>query len=131
MRQAAKCLIGRHDFTSLSIINEGDDRNPVKTMESVSICEENVGSASGAVVITTICDRYMYVLRYMPAMCAEAAVLQVTHVFFGRYKMMRIISGTLTQVGLGKLSVKEFEDYFKVRFGCVHFGVLGCLDVRC
>lgn len=30
--------------------------------------------------------------------------------------MMRIISGTLTQVGLGKLSVTEFEEYFKVCF---------------
>ena len=30
MRAAARCLIGRHDFSALSIINEGDDRNPVK-----------------------------------------------------------------------------------------------------
>jgi len=57
MQRAAACLVGVHDFSSLSIINDGDERSPIKTMESVEVKE----GPDGLVTVTTVCDRYMFV----------------------------------------------------------------------
>jgi tRNA pseudouridine38-40 synthase len=79
MRAAARFLVGVHDFTHFCILQPGDPRSPVRNIRSVLVSAEG----DGRVRVTVEADRYLY-------------------------KQMRMMVGTLAQVGLGKLSVDAF-----------------------
>ena len=84
MREAAKFLIGKHDFSAFGVIEDGDPRDPVKNMESLEI-SERFGTGNCFVKITAQCDRFLW-------------------------HMMRMISGTLIDVGLGKIQPGDVKN---------------------
>jgi tRNA pseudouridine38-40 synthase len=77
MQAAAALLVGEHDFSAFAVRSEGDPRDPTKRMRSL-----RVARAGGVVSITAECDRYLQ-------------------------HMMRLVSGSLVQVGLGRLSTAD------------------------
>ncbi len=82
MRQAAKLLLGEHDFTAFSA-NKGlsnDKENPVKTLYSLSVAK-----SGNEILIRANASGFMY-------------------------KMMRLICGALLDVGLGKLPPEKLKE---------------------
>lgn len=87
MQEAANKLVGEHDFSAFSVMLEGDERNPVQRMHSLEVTRipaPGVCDSNSLVTITAECTRYMY-------------------------KMMRMISGTLCQVGAGRCTPQDIE----------------------
>lgn len=100
MNIAASRLIGEHDFSSFGLIEEGDNRTTKKRMRRLevsrieSIEPLEVAAAGGinsdasptdsVVTIVAECDRFLY-------------------------NMMRMISGTLVEVGLGRLKPEDIS----------------------
>ncbi|KAL3905365.1 MAG: hypothetical protein SGPRY_010936, partial [Prymnesium sp.] len=92
MAAAASAMVGTHDFSAFAVRNVSDTRTPVKHMRRLEVVrKEGEASIFGAatshggdslVLITAECDRFLQ-------------------------HMMRYISGTLVQVGLGRLSVAD------------------------
>jgi len=90
MREAASLLEGRHDFSGFGVIEASDPRSPVKHMHRLEVTRAHAIGPAGSlketseslVTITAECDRFLY-------------------------HMMRLISGTLVQVGLGKRTVDD------------------------
>eukprot|EP01051_Picozoa_sp_SAG22_P019332 SAG22_NODE_3536_length_1655_cov_28.163882_2_plen_142_part_00 len=80
-------LVGTHDFTSFAVRHADDPRSPIKTMRKLTVERDGGGRLRGpgltlgfpVVTIVAECDRFLY-------------------------HMMRIISGTLIQVGMGRLT---------------------------
>jgi tRNA pseudouridine38-40 synthase len=85
MRKTAKCLVGRHDFSSFCSAG-GDDKNFVRIMHSLVI------SHSSLVIWKGVKHR---VIR-----------IRVTGSGF-LYKMVRNMVGTLVEVGLGKRKLSD------------------------
>lgn len=85
MRKAAQMLLGTHDFTAFSA-NRGHDRdNPVKTIHKLEISKRG-----RKIKILTEGSGYLY-------------------------KMVRIISGALMEVGFGKLEPSDIEAILEAR----------------
>lgn len=95
MQSAASMLIGTHNFSTFGEISEGDPRSPIKTVahltveRQASLAQQGGGTYSlpqsdSVVTISCECDRFLY-------------------------HMMRFISGTLVEVGLGRLSLEQFR----------------------
>lgn len=79
MAEACAHLVGTHDFSSFCVIADDDPRSPVRHMWHAEITHD----PAGWVRFTAEADRFLY-------------------------KQMRMLAGTLVQVGLGKLSVADF-----------------------
>lgn len=118
MRKAAALLIGTHDFSTFGVLTADDPRSPVKCMRRLDVTRTITNISTGArsvdapggsrddnyssignsrdiesvVTITAECDRYLF-------------------------NMMRLIAGTLVQVGRGLLSVPQFEELFRAKGG--------------
>lgn len=93
VRQAAKKLVGKHDFSSFCA-SGGDDRNFERTLYSVSIKKRNI----------VIWENY------------KAPVYSVKIKGNGfLYKMVRNIVGTLAYVGLGKLKPEDIPKIIKAK----------------
>ena len=120
MSEAATLLTGIHDFSTFGVRDVGDPRPPVKQMRRLEVRRVDprqalgeaargggehmsgrddgrigggVGDCSGEGGVVTICaecDRFLY-------------------------NMMRMISGTLVQVGLGKVRVEDIADLLRAR----------------
>ena len=120
MSEAATLLTGIHDFSTFGVRDVGDPRPPVKQMRRLEVRRVHprqalgeaargggehmsgrddggvgggVGDCSGEGGVVTICaecDRFLY-------------------------NMMRMISGTLVQVGLGKVRVEDIADLLRAR----------------
>lgn len=91
MQEAANFLIGKHNFSAFGVIEEGDPRDPVKNMQRLDVVRIppstsifSSSSPSSFVKIIAECDRF---LRHM----------------------MRMISGTLIEVGLGNLQPEDVK----------------------
>ncbi|KAL1523745.1 hypothetical protein AB1Y20_018673 [Prymnesium parvum] len=88
MAEAAQLLVGEHDFSTFAVRNPTDSRTPVKRMRRLDVTREPhysglaADGGGGVVVIRAECDRFLQ-------------------------HMMRLISGTLVQVGLGRVSVSD------------------------
>ena len=88
MAEAAALLVGEHDFSSFGVRNPGDTRPPRKRMHRLEVrrvagpTEGGMEAEGGVVTITAECDRYLY-------------------------NMMRLVSGTLVEVGLGRFGVAD------------------------
>lgn len=80
MAEAAKSLVGVHDFSLLSAMHADDPRSPVRHLWRAEV----VADGEGGVEITAEADRFMY-------------------------KQMRMMAGTLVMVGLGRMSVDDFR----------------------
>lgn len=103
MAEAAALLVGTHDFSTFGVRDADDPRSPMKRMRRLEVRRMAVRDAlseasrggiggsegeahrhdgpGGVVTICAECDRFLY-------------------------NMMRMLSGTLVQVGLGNLSVE-------------------------
>lgn len=79
MGQAGQLLVGVHDFSHFCVRQPNDPRSPVRHIQRCSVVDE--GDARFRVTIEA--DRFLY-------------------------KQMRMMVGTLVQVGLGRLSVPDF-----------------------
>ena len=98
MSEAAALLVGEHDFSSFGVLQPGDTRTVVKRMRSLEVrrWEETAAAAAPLegegtlVTITAECDRFLM-------------------------NMMRIIAGTLVEVGLGRLSVADVATLLEAR----------------
>lgn len=96
MSEAAALLVGEHDFSSFGVLQPGDTRTPVKRMRRLEVRRwEETATAplegEGALVtITAECDRFLM-------------------------NMMRIIAGTLVEVGLGRLSAADISTLLEAR----------------
>lgn len=86
MNDAARRLLGKHDFSAFGA-NRGDGSSddPVKDMRRLEIAQRGHKLA-----LTTEASGYLY-------------------------KMVRSLTGSLVQVGLGKISPDELEEIFKKR----------------
>ena len=100
MNEAAARLIGELDFSTFGLIEEGDNRTPIKRMRRLevsrieSIEPLEVAAVGGintdasppdsVVTIVSECDRFLY-------------------------NMMRMISGSLVEVGLGRLEPEDIS----------------------
>ena len=98
MNEAAARLIGEHNFLTFGLIEEGDNRTPIKRMrrlevsriESIETLEvaavgginTDASPPDSVVTIVAECDRFLY-------------------------NMMRMISGSLVEVGLGRLEPED------------------------
>jgi tRNA pseudouridine38-40 synthase len=79
MRAAGEALVGVHDFSNFCIHNPGDPRSPVRHIWRCTVAADDLGFVRVAIEA----DRYLY-------------------------KQVRMMVGTLAQVGLGRLSAREF-----------------------
>jgi len=86
MRLAAAHLIGTHNFASFGVLRDGDPRDPVKNLRRLEIQRISSDPSEGGdrVIITAEADRFLY-------------------------HMMRMISGTLVRVGLGKMKASDVK----------------------
>jgi tRNA pseudouridine38-40 synthase len=89
MQEAAKFLIGKRNFSAFGVIEEGDPRDPVKNMQRLDVIRipssTSSSSSSSFVKIIAECDRFLW-------------------------HMMRMISGTLIEVGLLNLTPEDVRD---------------------
>ena len=124
MAAAARVLVGTHDFSTFGVRMPTDPREPVKVMRRLEVrrhlrVEDPVRAAASSaadahepraggehgpadnesvVTICAECDRFLY-------------------------NMMRLISGTLVQVGLGKLRADEVSELLAARGRAASGGV--------
>jgi len=77
---AACSLVGVHDFSNFCVLKPGDPRSPIRHLRSCAVVDEG----GGRIRVTVEADRYLY-------------------------KQMRMMVGTLAQVGMGRLSVEAFR----------------------
>jgi tRNA pseudouridine38-40 synthase len=87
MRKAAKCLVGRHDFSSFCA-SGGDDKNFVRIIHSFVISHSSLVIWKGV--------KY----RVIRVRVAGSGFL---------YKMVRNMVGTLVEVGLGKIKLTDVK----------------------
>ena len=92
MTAAAELLTGEHDFSAFAFRRPSDPRTPVKQMRRIEVQRYPLpgNGEAGLVVIIAESDRFLQ-------------------------HMMRILSGTLVQVGLGKLSVADVATLLAAR----------------
>lgn len=83
MRQAAKLLVGRHDFAALSA-------NPMRSVESTvrTISKLSVTKQGNVLTISVVADGFLY-------------------------KMVRSIAGALVKVGEGRMTVEQLRKVVK------------------
>lgn len=79
MAGAAACLVGVHDYSHFCVRSADDPRSPVRRVHACAVADEGCGR----VRVSVEADRFLY-------------------------KQVRMMVGTLAQVGLGRLSVAEF-----------------------
>lgn len=111
MKDAARKFIGVHDFRNFGVIEHDDRRTPIKKMRRLDVQHftimdpvdqaahnrvDNIGGSCSSnfselhpptesiITITAECDRFLY-------------------------NMMRMISGSLVQVGLGRMTPEDIE----------------------
>ena len=92
MRKASECLIGEHDFKSF-LGNRHYKKSTIRTIESITITEDMIKSG-------------------------EAEFPEITIAFTGNGflpNMVRILTGTLIEIGEGQRSLSDMEDILK---GC-------------
>ena len=114
MAEAAAILVGDHDFSTFGVIGEDDPRSPLKRMRRLEVRRiplshplDLAASSAGldaGVGLVAPANKDGFTAEDMHAgaivtICAECDRFL--------YNMMRLISGTLVQVGLGKLSVDD------------------------
>ena len=98
MNMAAQRMIGEIDFTSFGLIEEGDSRTPLKRMRRLEVSRiESINpiDAAGAGCINS------------DAVGSDAVVTIVAECDRFLYNMMRMICGTLVEVGLGRLQPED------------------------
>jgi pseudouridylate synthase I len=88
MEEAAKYIEGTHDFACFQAAGSAILENTVRTVYKINICTKEKMDSAG--------NRY------------EAVEIEATGDGF-LYNMVRIISGTLTKVGFGKMMPKDIE----------------------
>ena len=86
MREAAACFMGTHDFSAFCSAGS-QVRSKVRTIEDIAVQEEPLFSGNGGKIIK----------------------LRVSGNGF-LYNMVRIIAGTLIEVGMGKRTVEQVQD---------------------
>ena len=89
MRQAAACLIGEHDFASFCAAGSQAE-NTVRTIDSIRVEENEVSAWNGAL---------------LPG---RMVTIRVTGSGF-LYNMVRIIAGTLMEIGTGRRMPEEMK----------------------
>lgn len=109
MAEAAALLVGTHDFSTFGVISEDDPRTPLKRMRRLEVrrmpLSDSMSLAAAASDGAPAADSG-------PGFGAEDALADSVVTICAEcdrflYNMMRLISGTLVQVGLGKLTVEE------------------------
>ena len=134
MREAAALLIGKHDFSTFGLMVAGDPRSPVKYMRRLDVTRTVTNLSTGDRTIDTPNSSLSRKRSLNGEHCAEnilgrgcdddvESVVTITaECDRFLFNMMRLISGTLVQVGRGLLSVAEFEELFCARGGRPHKG---------
>lgn len=95
MRQAAACLIGEHDFASFCAAGSQAE-NTVRTIDSIRVEENEVSAWNGAL---------------LPG---RMVTIRVTGSGF-LYNMVRIIAGTLMEIGTGRRMPEEMKQILSRR----------------
>lgn len=111
MSEAAAVLTGVHDFSTFGVIGPRDPRSPLKRMRRLEVRRHALCDAISAAARRqsdgTVGDAAQSPGGDVVTICAECDRFL--------YNMMRMISGTLVQVGLGKLSVDDVRDLLAAR----------------
>lgn len=108
MREAASVLIGEHDFKSFCCVRTQVE-STVRTVYSIEIEEqkcENLGLNQNDSSIGSDSDSLKRIIRF-----------RIRGNGF-LYNMVRIIAGTLIQVGKGQKSVKDVEEMLEAKNRC-------------
>ena len=123
MSAAAKLLVGVHDFSTFGVRDADDPRPPVKQMRRLEVrrvyprdplseaartdVRPGASSASADAELTTVDEGSCAGDGGVVTICAECDRFL--------YNMMRMLSGTLVQVGLGKLSLEDVANLLHAR----------------
>lgn len=90
MREGAKYLVGEHDFSSFQC-KKTDNENPVRTIKNITIARRDFASAN------------------FLKLKNKAVVFEITANAF-LYNMVRIIVGTLLDVGRGRIKPQNVKE---------------------
>ena len=124
MSAAARVLVGTHDFSTFGVRMPTDPREPVKVMRRLEVrrhlrVEDPVraaaSSAADAHEPRAAGEHGPAVNESVVTICAECDRFL--------YNMMRLISGTLVQVGLGKLRADQVSELLAARGRAASGGV--------
>lgn len=107
MKKAAAYLVGEHDFKSFCSVDT-QAKTTVRKIEEIAVWEEP-GADSGAADIAGALTRTARDDAGMPAFRAKEIVIRVRGRGF-LYNMVRIIAGTLMEVGRGQLSPEQMKE---------------------
>lgn len=112
MNEAAQRLIGSHDFSTFGVREPGDPRPPVKRMRRIEVGRrvESDPLASNALGSGTVIPPWTSNdsdVDSIITICAECDRFL--------YNMMRMIAGTLVDVGLGRLSPDDVTSLLDMR----------------
>ena len=104
MNMAAQRMIGEIDFSSFGLIEEGDSRTPLKRMRRLEVSRiESINPIDAAGVGCINSD----------AVETDAVVTIVAECDRFLYNMMRMICGTLVEVGLGRLQPEDIATFLE------------------
>ena len=116
MAAAAKLLVGTHDFSTFGVREPTDPRDPLKQMRRLEVRRHAGGDdpvsraaalASAGNATAGAAEAVGEAVESAVTICAECDRFLMF--------MMRMISGTLVQVGLGKLRVGEVAELLAAR----------------
>lgn len=122
MKEAAKSLIGRHDFTSFSSSSTGKGfNNPYRRVKELTITEggrrdSQRSLVNGSPATTCGLPSVDWVSRAVDCLAQEGRLIRI-HIKADAFlpNMIRAIVGTLLEVGQGKRSTYELENILAAR----------------
>lgn len=107
MQKAAAYLVGEHDFKSFCSVDT-QAKTTVRKIEEIAVWEEP-GADSGTADVADALTRTARDDAGMLASCAKEIVIRVRGRGF-LYNMVRIIAGTLMEVGRGQLPPEQIQE---------------------
>lgn len=100
MRAAAELIQGTHDFKCFETAGGTPRETTVRTVSKLSINEVNWGNSGGS--------------RASQGSCGRTLAIEITGDGF-LYNMVRIITGTLVEIGAGKRQPEEMTEIIESR----------------